>query len=284
MQKKSSIWIMDAGGSKVSSAVFQESKWQEYVYEPGIVPYMLDEAELFSRLQNCYLGLRKQEISQVYYYGSGCNLQANSTRVKLALQKLLPKAQIQVMHDVFGAARAVCGINNGVVAILGTGSSACWYDGEQIPLMRAGLGYILGDEGSGADLGRRLIRGVLYEELDENLCKQFYLITKLDADTLINKVYYAPGTNQFLASFSKFIYKYLVHKQIKALVYAALNSFVQKHLLVLSKLSACQDMYFVGGIAYYYQDILADILREHHLNLATIIHRPITGLIKYHSA
>lgn len=281
MLLNSSSWILDAGGTKVSCA-FLGSKNQEYIYPQGIVPYMLDDEELFRRLQSCYLAFAEQKIDKIYYYGSGCNLEKNQFRIKRVLQQLVPNAEIQVMHDVLGAARAVCGTNNGIASIMGTGSSACWYDGTKIKIMRAGLGYILGDEGSGVDLGRRLLRAILYEQLEPKLRTSFYQQTKLDEDTLINKIYNSQGANKFLASFNNFIYQNLDHKQIKSIVYESLSSFVTIHLLPLANLSSCRHMYFIGGIAYCYKDILADILAQNNLQLKNIIHQPIKGLLEYH--
>lgn len=283
MKTEKTIWVLDAGGTKVASAMRINSAWEERVYTQGIVPYMLKDAELLTRLRACYADFAPAKVNQVFYYGSGCNIQENQIRVKCALQQILPEAEIQVMHDVLGAARAVCGYEAGIAAILGTGSSACFYSGKQIEFMRPGLGYILGDEGSGADLGRRLLCKVCYAELDKELLDKFATQYQLDADAVIDRVYNHSGANKFLASFAKFLYDNLEYPQIQEMLYASLRSFVELHLKPLANLSKCKELYFVGSIAYYHRDVLAEILSEYGLVLAKILRQPISGLVTYHS-
>ena len=187
------------------------------------------------------------------------------------------------MHtDLLAAARALCGHQPGIACILGTGSNSCYYDGEKIVDNVSPLGYILGDEGSGAVLGKLLVGDVLKKQLPEELCEKFLKQYELDRLIIIQKVYKQPGANRFLASVTPFLIQNIEEPAIHRLVLNSFKSFFVRNI-------ANYDNYknlpvnFIGSIAHYYQDVLREAAVAVDCHIGTIIKSPMEGLIAFHS-
>jgi N-acetylglucosamine kinase-like BadF-type ATPase len=161
--------IADSGATKTEWCLIEGAK-KRTLLTAGISPYFLSTADIVSLLQQELIPrLRKAKIQEVFYYGTGCANPNNVKIVRKALQLLFPSANIEVTHDLMGAARALCGREKGIACILGTGSNSCYFNGKKITRNSPGLGYVLGDEGSGAYLGRKVIQYYLYGIFDEEL-------------------------------------------------------------------------------------------------------------------
>src|ERR1700722_4525373 len=167
------ILIADSGSTKCEWCLLHDGK-KKFIYTQGISPYFLNtlqiqqllEKELFPKLKNT-------DIGEVHYYGTGCNNPANKKIVKNAISRVFHTAKVYVDHDLMGAARALCGKKKGIACILGTGSNSCYFDGKKIVKNSPGLGYVLGDEGSGAYLGKKVLQYYLYHTFDEDLRYKF---------------------------------------------------------------------------------------------------------------
>ena len=218
-------------------------------------------------------------VRRIFFYGAGC-IPPYSTTVRNILQKLFPLAAIQVESDMVGAALALCGHHEGIACILGTGSNSCLFDGENIVEQTPALGFILGDEGSGASLGKRLVGDVLKKQLPAELREAFLLETGLSQPDIINRVYRQPQPNMFLASLTPFLERHLEHEAIRALVIDEFRRFLQRNILAYGRPDL--PVHFVGGVTASYREELKQALEMEGLHMGRILSRPIQGMVEYH--
>ncbi|MEO1253961.1 MAG: ATPase, partial [Bacteroidota bacterium] len=179
-------------------------------------------------------------------------------------------------------ARSLCGVNAGIACILGTGSNACFYDGTSMNSVSASMGYVLGDEGSGADLGKKLLAKVFRGHFSKELIDDFQEEFKLSAHEVIEKIYNQPRPNQFLSSFAPFIYKRRQNPEMNQMITDSLSDFF-KGFFPNGEFND-YSMHFSGSIAYYYSDMLKNIGRKHGFSVENIVQSPISGLLSYHQA
>lgn len=218
-------------------------------------------------------------IEQVYFYGAGCTPEKKPF-VEEALQTSFKKAHIHVESDLVGACKALLGDKEGIACILGTGSNSCHYDGKEIISNVSPLGYVLGDEGSGAVLGKRLVADILKNQISADIKELFFSEMNTTQAEIMENVYRRPFPNRYLASLSKFCAGHLDIQRIYDLVYDNFDSFVKRNVL---QYPHDLPVGFIGSIAFYYRGILEKVLEANHLKLQTIAQSPIEGLIKYHN-
>ena len=220
-----------------------------------------------------------EEVKEVFFYGAGCTAEKGEI-VKESLQQTFPQATtLEVASDMLGAARALCGNRPGIVCILGTGSNSCYYNGRQITHNVSPLGYILGDEGSGAVLGKRLVGDCLKKQLPEELCNKFLAHYQLTLPEIIDRVYRQPMANRFLAEFSRFLYENRREESIHQLLIDCFSDFIRRNVLQYPD----SELFFIGSIAYYFAEELKETAALHHLRIASIVQRPMEGLVAYHT-
>ncbi len=223
-------------------------------------------------------------ITNVFFYGAGC-IPTKIDSVKEAVGRVFRKAEVFVASDMVGAARGLLGDQRGVACILGTGSNSCLYNGREIEWGVPALGYILGDEGSGAVLGRRLVSDLLKNQLGEDLKEKFLAQYQLTQADIIEHVYRMPMANRWLAGLSRFCAENIDDPRIFDLVYRHFCSFVERNVVQYYQNAAEKEsmpVSFVGSIAYYYQPILEKAVSDHGLLLGQIMQDPVEGLIAYH--
>ena len=218
-------------------------------------------------------------LTHIFFYGAGCTPE-KKIHVADALHAVFPKAETEVQSDMLGAARGLLGHQPGVACILGTGSGSCAYNGETIDWCVPSLGFILGDEGSGAVLGKRLVGDILKNQLGDDLKEAFLNEQQTSMAEIIDRVYRQPLPNRYLASLSRFCAAHLDDERIQALVYDHFLSFVRRNIVQYKT----QEISFVGSIAYYYRPILEEALAAEGLRLGTVLLDPIPGLTDYHRA
>ncbi|MDE6073623.1 MAG: ATPase, partial [Muribaculaceae bacterium] len=223
------------------------------------------------------------KIDEIHYYGAGCLGDEVCGNVRRALAKNINAEVIEVDTDLLAAARALCGRKPGIACIMGTGSNSCYYDGEKIVDNVSPLGFILGDEGSGAVLGKLLVGDVLKNQIPQDLSEKFLKQYDLDRMKIIRRVYKEPQANRFLASLTPFLIENIEEPAIHRLV---LNSFKSFFVRNISNYDQYRTMpiNFVGSIAYYYRDVLTEAADSLDCTIGTIIKSPMEGLIQYHSA
>ncbi|MGZ6523173.1 MAG: N-acetylglucosamine kinase [Bacteroidia bacterium] len=283
------ILIADSGSTKTDWRLIDDQK-QIYQYATqGINPYFktsdeiaaIVDDELIPQLSKNLKPGTQYPISNIFFYGAGCGADQKKEIVHSALSKEFPGAKIIIETDLLGAARSVCGATKGMAAILGTGASTCYYDGINIVEKIPSLGYILGDEGSGAHIGKTFIQAYLNKEMPANLSDRFYERFKLGKDEILDAVYKQPMPNRFLASFSKFIYQNLKEQFVVDMVAGCFGEFFDKHICKYQKHKEVK-LSCVGSVAFYYSNILRAVALNKGVNIDTIIETPIAGLTLYH--
>lgn len=277
------ILIADCGSTKIDWCVVNGAEIVRRVFTGGMNAVMLTEEEMAARIASELIPqLGDELIDGVYFYGAGCLAPEVCDNVRRAIAGNIPTAsKIEVDTDLLAAARALCGHNPGIACIMGTGSNSCYYDGERICDNVSPLGYILGDEGSGAVLGKLLIGDVLKNQLPADLCEKFLAQYQLDRLTIIRRVYKEPQANRFLASVTPFLIQNIERKEIHDLVLNSFKAFFRRN--VLQYKDACQlSVNLIGSIAYYYRAVLEEAARECGLTVGTIIKSPMEGLVAFH--
>ena len=212
------ILIADSGATKCEWCLLQNGKRRK-IETQGISPYFLDAAGVGGVLERELLpALKKTAVDEVFYYGTGCKDANNAKMVQGAIRRALPGAKVHVTHDLMGAALALSGRSKGVCCILGTGSNSCYFDGRKIVRNSPGLGYVLGDEGSGAYLGKKVIQYYLYDTFDEELRYKFDVQFTTNVKEILERVYKEPLPNRYLASFTLFLVENRGHYMIENII------------------------------------------------------------------
>ena len=227
---KMNILIADSGATKCEWCLLQNGK-KKLIYTQGISPYFLNEKQIQELLIKELLPkIKNAQIDKIFYYGTGCITIENKKLVKKSINKVFPASTIFVDHDMTGAALALCGSEKGVACILGTGSNSCYFNGKKIITNRPGLGYVLGDEGSGAYLGKKVLQYYLYETFDEELRYKFDIKYNTNRAEILDNIYKKPLPNRYLASFTIFLSENRGHYMIENILEDGLNDFFFTHL------------------------------------------------------
>lgn len=278
------ILIADCGSTKIDWCLLDKGKVEKQVFTCGMNAVMLTEEEMALRIATELMPeLGNYTIDAVYFYGAGCISDEVCGNVAGAIAKNIHGAKtIEVHTDLLAAARALCGRRPGIACIMGTGSNSCYYDGEKICDNVSPLGYILGDEGSGAVLGKLLLGDVLKNQLPKHLCDKFLTQYDLDRLTIIKRVYKEPQGNRFLASVTPFLKENLAEPAIYNLVLNSFKSFFVRNIAQYQGYKDL-DVNFIGSIAFYYKDVLTDAAAACGCHIGTIIKSPMEGLIKFHT-
>lgn len=282
--------IVDSGSTKTSwcFAFLPDTKSADgarTVTTEGLNPAVMSaeevEEKIAKALNHCLqsLSISAADVDNVFFYGAGC-IAGRTVVVSESIQSILVDARIYVADDLLGAARALCGHKAGIACILGTGSNSCLYNGENIVAHTPALGYVLGDEGSGAVLGRKFLNAVLKQTLPENIRKRFLQESGLDMAEVINRVYRSPAPNRFLASMSKYIHGYLDEKEVRDIVIDNFEDFIRNNILAYG--DKFRTINVVGSIAYHYKEQLTEAASRNGFQIGKIIKSPIEGLIEYH--
>jgi glucosamine kinase len=284
------ILIADSGSTKTDWRLIDEKKQIHQFQTQGISPYFnsakeisdLINQELISKIpENLQKSLLTASSFSIYFYGTGCKVEDKKQIVRDALSVCFKNATITIESDLLGAARALCGKHAGIAAILGTGANTCYYDGEKIVENRTSTGFILGDEGSGAHIGKTFIQAYLNDEMPEDLAKRFFERYNLSKDEIIDAVYRKPMPNRFLASFSKYVYQNLKEPFCLNLVSDCFNQFFDKHICKYEQHKAL-PFNCVGSVAFYYSNLLRAIATNKGVAVGTIVESPISALTLYH--
>lgn len=278
------ILIADCGSTKIDWCILKGDKLVKQFFTTGVNALLMPEDKIRATFET---ELKPQvegsEIFEVYYYGAGCLSEEICSNVSRSIASVIPSATtISVNSDLLAAARALCGRNPGIACILGTGSNSCYYDGEKICDNVSPLGYILGDEGSGAVLGKLLVGDVLKKQLPTELCEKFLKQFNLDRMKIIENVYKKPAPNRFLASLSPFLIQNIEEPAIHRLVLNAFKSFFVRNIENYANFKEV-PVSFVGSVGFYYREVLDEAAKALDITIGTVIKSPMEGLLKYHS-
>ena len=273
--------IADSGSTKTEWCVLDGQKKRKIVTQ-GLSPYFLSTMQIKTILDQELLPALKGTMPQmIHFYGTGCSNPANVNIVKQALRKLFTGAELKVNSDLMGAAKALCGDEKGVACILGTGSNSCYYNGKKIVNNSPGLGFILGDEGSGAYMGKKVVQYFLYNTFDPDLMDRFIAKYNPDSNTILDAVYRQPLPNRYLASFVGFLVENRGHFMIENIIEDSFNDFFFTHICKYKE-SWTLPIHFTGSVAYGFKDVLKEMCQSYELELGNVLKQPMDGLIKYH--
>lgn len=276
------ILIADSGSTKTDWRMMDATGVYEQVLTAGMNPQYLESSQIHSIFEAELLpNLKEKSPSSIYFYGAGCSSPDRNMRVEQALRKIFPASEIVVDHDLLSAARALCGHKPGVACILGTGSNSCLYDGKNIVDNVPSLGFLIGDEGSGAYLGRMLIKAFMYRELPEELATSLKNRYNLTKDSILDAVYLSDMPSTYLATFAKFMHEKRKDPVIHAMIYQNFDEFFERHVC---KYKGFTDVpvNFVGSVAFHFSDTLRQVAKKYGAHIGTIITSPSEGLIAYH--
>ncbi|WP_153796088.1 N-acetylglucosamine kinase [Foetidibacter luteolus] len=274
--------IADSGSTKCEWSLLNGTK-KKYVTTQGISPYFLSAVQIEEVLKaELWPVVKKAEISEVHYYGTGLSNPENVKIIKKVCKKMFPAAQVNAETDLLAAARALCGDSKGIACILGTGSNSCYYNGKKIIKNSPGLGYVLGDEGSGAYLGKKVVQHFLYHTFDDDLNARFVAKFQTNPSEILHNVYKEPRPNRYLASFAIFLAENRGHYMIENIIEDGLNDFFFTHLYKYRE-TWTQPIHFAGSIAYGFKDILKELCASYELELGKVLKTPMQGLIEYHN-
>ena len=287
--------IADSGSTKTDWCLLESGGDCHRFSTQGINPCHQSEEEIAAILeQEVTPHLRQLQTARpqtLWFYGSGATPAAKQ-RVEQPLRRLLgTEADITVESDLVGAARALCQHSRGIACILGTGANSCLYDGLRIVANTPALGYILGDEGSGAVLGIRFLNALFKGQLPDELRQEFVTEMGLSLDAIIQRVYRQPLANRFLASLSPFIHRHIDLQQGEAMVIDHFRQFIRKNIQpyydnprLKEALPASPELHVTGSVGFHYQRQLAAAAALEGMRLGRVMGSPMEGLIGYHSS
>jgi glucosamine kinase len=272
--------IADSGSTKTSWILVNNEGINQAITTSGINPMYQNEKSIFELLSNEF-SMKIPEPVSVFFYGAGCINDGVNIIVRDALNRFFSCREILINTDLLGAARSLCGTKPGIACILGTGSNSCYYDGQRIVKNISPLGYMLGDEGSGAVIGRRFISDLLKNQLPEAVREKFFADIKLSPYQIMDHVYKKPFPNRFLAQFTRFIHE---HSDETALRNIVKNSFIEFFERNIRQYPEASDLpvQFTGSIAFHFSAILAEAAAYSGYSLGQVTPSPADGLIKYH--
>ncbi len=277
----STVLIADSGSTKTDWVLINENKRFNYK-TIGYNPYFIDADNIYSSLsQTLSSKFDPGLVKKIFFYGAGCSNQKNVEIVNQALSKCFINAELFIGHDMLAAARALLGRQQGFAAIIGTGSNTCVYDGNEITKNIDSLGYLLGDEGSGSNIGKKIVRdflrGYLPVELEQKFINQYNISHSDVFDNLYNK----PLPNRFLAGFCKFADQNREHTHVQKIVRESFNDFF-RNLVTGYPQYKQYSFNCVGSVGFIFTDILREVSESYDMKIGKIIQSPINNLVDYH--
>ncbi len=277
------IIIADGGSTKTNWCLLDDSNKKIYFNTEGYNPYFVDSDYIVNSLKKGLPGdLPLDKIEEVNYYGAGVHNAEKAKIVEVAMQKVFPSARVEIGHDLLAAARALLGDQPGFAAILGTGTNTCIYDGNEITHNIDSAAYILGDEGSGSFIGKKLLTDFIRGLMPEDVAKSFFETYKLTPDEIMDNVYTKPLANRFCASFSKFVYDNNVNIQYtRKIVDDAFEAFFNN---LVSKYPDYQNYTFncIGSVGYNFRNVLEEKANHYNMKVGKILRSPIDDLVVFH--
>ena len=278
------ILIADSGSTKTDWCVVENGVLVQQIFTKGTNPFFQSEEEISNEIATALLPeLKTDEFDAVYFYGAGCGFPDKIEIVHRAISKQLKvRGNVEVATDMLAAARGLCGREAGIACIMGTGSNSCYYDGENIVANVSPLGFILGDEGSGACLGKLMVGDLLKNQMNPELKEKFLKQFDLTPADIIDRVYRKPFPNRFLASLSPFLAQNINEPCVHELVLNSFKAFFKRNIMQYENYQNLK-VNLIGSVAFYYKEVLAEAAEAMGIQLGTIIQSPMEGLIKYHA-
>ncbi len=272
--------LVDSGSTKAAWAFLKEGKVSTQLTTKGINPYQQEATTIQDQVLHT-LEEKALLIKEVFFYGSGVT-QSSKSKIESAFDAVCPQLiHIEAQSDIVAAARALCQHEAGIACILGTGSNSCLYDGKEILANIGGFGFILGDDGSGAVLGKQLLSDFLHHKIPNDLHQKLQKEYDLTVGNILEKVYREDYPNRFLAGFSPFLLKYANNDYVHHLIVTEFRRFFLRKVLDYPN-SLAYTVHFTGSIAFHFKDKLLLVAQELGLQIGSVEKAPMDGLIQYH--
>lgn len=276
------LLLADSGSSKTDWAIIEKGQVLHRFQTIGINPYFWTYEQIQEEIwANVAPQVGDTHIENIYFYGAGCSNETKKNTIGAALSKVFKYAQIEVAHDLLAAALALCGNENGIACILGTGSNACVFEQGQVSAQPINLGFWLGDEGSGGALGKSLVLAFLHQEMPTHLQTKFQEIYQLELESVLENAYQKPFPNKFFASFAPFAEQFLQEPFITDLIERNFDLFLSKYILKLPMAQA-YPVHCVGSVALAFEHIWKNCLQKKQLIAGRILKSPMQGLIEFY--
>ena len=274
------ILIADSGATKTDWCLTSGGEITDRFSGKGISPVYQTEEEIADEIrQHLYPLLKERSPQAIHFYGSGCTPEKTAL-VRNAIHRSFPIDRINVYSDMIAAAHSLCGHDSGIACIMGTGSNSCEWSGSEIIYQVSPLGFILGDEGSGAALGRQLVGDALKNQLTLGLREKLLEEYNLTPALIIERVYRQPFPSRFLATLAPFLLSHVDDKSIRKIVTDGFAAFFEKNVMQYNYQK--NRVHFVGSIAWYFSDILKEVAAEKKIEIGKIEQSPMNGLIKFY--
>jgi len=276
------ILIADSGSTKTQWCLIDEGQIVKEIFTDGINPFYQTDMEIIALLDDQLIpGLDNTDIDRIFFYGAGCSFPEKKILVSRGLVRFFGNSMIEIQSDLLGAARSLFQHEKGIACILGTGSNSCFFDGKEITQNVSPLGFILGDEGSGAVLGKKFLADCLKNQLPLELKEKFLSRYELTPEIILDRVYKKPFPNRFLAQFTPFMLENIEEPSIFNLVYDSFDAFLVRNVMQYP----LDDIRVgcVGSIAHYFRDTLEIVASERRIEISEIIQKPMDGLVKFHT-
>lgn len=275
------ILVADGGSTKTEWRTIEDGKSGASIFSAGINPYFLSAEDIYQLIRHDLASLSGSMPEKIWFYGTGCNSDVKNSKVREALTTMFPGSNIFIGSDLLGAARSLCQDKPGIACIMGTGSNSCYYDGTGIVSNVSPLGYILGDEGGGAVLGKKLLSAVLKKQVPAEVTEAFFETYKMSPAEILDRVYMKPFPNRFLGQFAKFISDNIRVPELREIITNSFEEFILKNILQYPE-SKEYPVNFTGSISFYFKSFLVESLSSHGLNPGKITLSPADDLVRYH--
>lgn len=274
------IMVVDGGSTKCHWLVFGAGPDVEFT-SGGVNPLMVQASQLTAEWEALFRGREVGRVDEVAYYGAGCIGGPANEKVARALEGVTGCGAVTVESDIVGAARATLGHEEGIACILGTGCNSCLYDGRMVVANVPPLGYILGDEGSGADIGRAVVAAALKGLLNERLTREFWEFAGEDYRSIISRIYSQPRANAYLANFARFAVSHLDDESVEALVLRRLGEFLSRNVMLYDRAQGL-PVGFVGGVAKSFEPLLRRACEAKGVSVKVVVADPTEGIRRFH--
>ncbi len=276
------ILIADSGSTKTDWVLCSNGSIAASVKTQGLNPTIQGTDEIRSVLEAELAGrIAPDAPKKIFFYGAGCAYENANNRMRRALESIFTTKEICISSDLLGAARALCGSDEGIACILGTGSNSCLYNGKEITENTPSLGYILGDEGSGAYLGKQLVSDCIKKQLPKEIGEKFMQQYSLDVPSILERVYHSPLPNRWLASLTPFIKENRKNAYIRTMVTSCFVQFFKRNVMVYRH--SWLPIHVIGGIGISFSDEIKEAAESLGLSIGKIAESPIEGLVCYHN-
>ena len=276
------ILIADSGSTKTDWVLCNGSIIVKRIKTQGLNPTIQSSDEILAVLKaELADNIDTTAPQKIFFYGAGCAYETANNRMKQALEAIFTTKEIEIYSDLLASARALCGHDEGIACILGTGSNSCLYDGKNIIDNTPSMGYILGDEGSGAHLGRQLVSDCVKKQLPKAIREKFMQEYNLDVATILERVYHTPLPNRWLASLTPFIQENKKNAEVHTMLKHCFTQFFQRNVMVYRR--SWLPIHISGGIGMNFSEEIRETAESLGLSVGNIVESPMEGLIKFHS-